>query len=140
MEEEDGVKGHLRDTDSGHWTMAGVGATHRVSYRKKNQLPYKKGQHSQEMAVFEVSTLGIKQVSPRAQYLIIHIPFNEGAGGSIPGWSKAIPKSILKVPILVAINGRVCEWKAWGERVNPGALGCSPCPPFESQSVALAGP
>lgn len=26
-----------------------------------------------------------------------------------------MPRSILKVPIRVAINGRVCEWKAWGE-------------------------
>lgn len=49
--------------------MAGVGATHRVSYREKNQPPDKKGQHSQEMAVFEVSTPGIKQVSLRAQLI-----------------------------------------------------------------------
>lgn len=34
-------------------------------------------------------------------------------GGSVPGWSKITPRSILKVPIRAAIKGRVCEWKAW---------------------------
>lgn len=40
----------------------------------------------------------------------------------VPGWSKIIPRSILKVPIRVAIKGKVCEWKAWGEGgISPGA-------------------
>ena len=36
-------------------------------------------------------------------------------GGSVPGWSKIMPRSILKVPVRVSIKGRVCEWKAWGK-------------------------
>lgn len=60
--------------------------------------------------------MGIKHVTAQnSVHLFIHINFRERRG-LIPGWSKAIPKSILKVPILVAINGRVCEWKAWGEK------------------------
>lgn len=37
--------------------------------------------------------------------------------GSLPGWSKIMPRSILKVPIWEAIKGRACEWKAWGKMV-----------------------
>lgn len=40
---------------------------------------------------------------------------SKGGEGSIPGWSKIMPKSILKVPIREVIKGRVCEWKAWGK-------------------------
>lgn len=40
---------------------------------------------------------------------------SKGGESSVPGWSKIMPKSILKVPIREAIKGRVCEWKAWGK-------------------------
>jgi hypothetical protein len=72
------------------------------------------GQPSREIAVSEISVQGsVGGHYPEYQFLDPYpcrrVSIRED---SVPGWSKIMPRSILKMPIRVAINGRFCEWKA----------------------------
>ena len=102
------------------WTIAGVQVRLSREEQENGPVSRRKRQLSYKLVYWARCPAGLLPLSTQRS-------LNDAGGEcSVPGCSKIMPRSILKVPIRVAIKGKVCEWKAWGKVALVWIFGISP--------------